>query len=434
MADAPAAKEETTDQKTGQAPPDPPELARLKIEKEISDQELAIAENRSKRLQAMMPSKIEAPEGGKTTIEGDHPIESQILAYRALNDLARVIANKVRACNPRPTAIVIHNDAEVNALLALQGFDAQLDLIETRLGGEIRHARRVVADARTAIRTDEAPTATAVTGAALVVVSGVLRAAADMVALFRVNTSLKYKDLTIADHALVAAVSGELAQPNPPDAANPAITVYHPALLPPGLGDDTSAIRDKLDRLAALRGEIDVQQAEIAPVSDELKQQIAALDEEIAAGEAETPKDDKRSERNARSTKQVASERLATLTARLQAASTAFDAFQAALVKADESSGINALVRMLRAEKLKNAAGAAHWLVLKVATAGGGFKTKQFLWWPMGVHYSGGAIVEFILFNAVGAIVAAGTTPKYTGFIQIRERAEASYDLDSLTT
>src|SRR5262245_35086523 len=231
MADKPAPEEEEEEPAETKAPPDPPELARLKIEKAIAETEAEIAEQRKKRISAMMPEKIEAPEGSKTTIDGDHPIESQILAYHALNGLARTIAAKVRDCDPRPTAVAIYSEGAINALLTLQAFKAQLSLIETRLPAEISNARRTIAALRDAMRAEAADAAAALTGAVLVA-SGVLRAAADLASLFRVNTTVKYKDFTIADLALVTAVAGALAEPTDPPRPIP---VYHPELLPPGL-------------------------------------------------------------------------------------------------------------------------------------------------------------------------------------------------------
>lgn len=70
-------------------------------------------------------------------------------------------------------------------------------------------------------------------------------------------------------------------------------------------------------------------------------------------------------------------------------AGTAFDAFQTVLLKAEATSAANALFGLLRAEKTGKFAN-SHWLVLKTVAAGGGYKTKRWLWWlTTKVLYSG---------------------------------------------
>ncbi len=405
--------EKPSPEKSASEKPDP-ELDRLKREAEISKQRAEIAANKAKQVQSQLPSQVKAPEG-TTNVVGDHPIESQILAYDALNKLAESIAGRVASRNP--AAVVIYSEAEINALVALQAFAAQLDLIATQLTAEIDNAKTAIANAKAAVK----PAHTAKLAAALelapMVVGGALRSAADLLSIFRADVTLRYKDLTIGDIPLVAAVAGHLASRQQP------VTVYHPALVPPGLSSADSAISGKLRELAGSRGEIEDQQQELARLDGTLKAQIEALTSEIAASDAAVPAKDTSLKEKSRDGKQTALEELTAVVTRLAAATASFDAFEATLFKADESSGTSVMARLLRAEKLRSVGANAHWLLVRIAVAGGGYKTKRWLWWPTTkVLYSGGAIAEFVLFDASGRIVEAGVSPNYSGFIQVKER------------
>jgi hypothetical protein len=75
-------------------PADSPELARLKAQNALLEQRAAIAENRNKLIGANFPSDVQ-PLKGETKIVGDHPIEGEVLAYKALIQLSADIANKI---------------------------------------------------------------------------------------------------------------------------------------------------------------------------------------------------------------------------------------------------------------------------------------------------------------------------------------------------
>jgi hypothetical protein len=107
---------------------------------------------------------------------------------------------------------------------------------------------------------------------------------------------------------------------------------------------------------------------------------------------------------------------------RLQLAATAFDAFQTALHKADATSGANVLFGLLRAEKIGKFSN-SHWLVLKTVAAGGGYKTKRWLWWlTTRILYSGGVIAEFLLLDRNGKVVCSGVEWDYSGSLQISDK------------
>ena len=256
------------------------------------------------------------------------------------------------------------------------------------------------------------------------VVGGLLRSAAMFLSLFRVDVTLRYKDLSIDDLALVAAVAGHLSSLQQP------VTVYHPALFPPGLAAGGSVIRGRLQALAEFREDTSKLLLDLKRFGEQLKAQIEALNSDIIAGDANDPKVDTRPIQRSRAAKQFILDQLTDTCTRLESAGSSFDSFQSALLKDDETSRINALERVLRAEKLQEVAGNAHWLLLKIAAAAGGYKTKRWLWWPTTkILYSGGVIVEFVLFDPAGKIVTAGILPGYSRFFLVRDRSEPTTDL-----
>jgi hypothetical protein len=321
-----------------------------------------------------LPSQVKALEG-TTKLEGD-PIECQILAYQQVNKLATEIGTAIMAIAVKPTKIVIYSESEINLVLGLKAFKAQLTLAKDRLKAEIENAK----------------------------------------------TAITTADLTIPDVSLAAAVAAALIK------QSPSLPVYHSSIIPPDLLKDSATLLATLSSLSDLRSELDESQHGLARMQAKLKAKIDKLTTKIAADVAankDTSKDQASLDRE-----QGAHDLLSAATARAQASAASYDAFALALLKADETTGSNGLARILRAEKLAAAAAGAHWLVLKVAAAGGGYKTKHWLWWPTTkVVYSGGAIVQFMLFNDSGKIDAAGVLPKYSGFIKVTDQPTKTADL-----
>jgi hypothetical protein len=90
------------------APADSPELARLKAQNAVLEQQAALAENRNKLISANFPSDVQ-PLKGETKVAGDHPIEGEILAYKALIQLSADITDKIIAAIRRETRPYSHS-------------------------------------------------------------------------------------------------------------------------------------------------------------------------------------------------------------------------------------------------------------------------------------------------------------------------------------
>jgi hypothetical protein len=400
--------------------PDSPELGGLKAQSALLAQEAAIAESQQKVVAAMFPSSVK-PLEGSAKIDGDHPIEGQILAYHAINQLAETIAAEVQRLAVK--RVFIHNDSEISLLLGLQSFTVQLETMRTEFTQEVEAGETAVADAEAALKQDVAqPVAAAAFLAAPLLIGAVARTAIDLLALFRTDVTLKYKDFTITDLALIASVAGALRRR--------ALVVYHTALVPPALFDRTSTILVALNDLHQLKSRLEGVLKGVQRLQDRLKKEIEDLETRIAAAAAAQPAQNTKPLASLKSRRAALLDHLATVEARLAAVGASFVAFTAALVKADATATSNPLAQLLRAEKLAAAAGAdSHLLLVKVAAAGGGVKTKQSLFRSARAFHSGGSIVEFILFAPDGQIASAGTLPYYTGFIELKERPEQAADL-----
>jgi hypothetical protein len=243
-------------------------------------------------------------------------------------------------------------------------------------------------------------------------VGALLQSVMGIVALFRETTSIKNQDVALSDGALVAAVCGQLVYQ--------AIPVYNPTMVPPGFGTSSSALVKDLEELAEARLDLGAALNEADARKTKLTAEIAEIDKQLLANPNDATLTERRAQRQ---------ERLASATevaTRLTSVAGNVDTFRAALVKVDESTSVTALSRILRAEKVASVLGDAHLLALKASGGGGGLETRESGWISAAKRfYSGGAIVEFLLFAPDGQVVKAGTLPVYSGLVKVIEGRNA---------
>lgn len=133
--------------------------------------------------------------------------------------------------------------------------------------------------------------------------------------------------------------------------------------------------------------------------------------------------------------------------ARLKTLNDQFDKIIDSFLKVDDNTGVNSLTSYLIAENLNEAlctpkpgdksdvkpddktadkgivCSGSYWLQLKVLKAGGNNKIKTNLIWDVftggnRTSYSGGVIVQYILYKTTGEAVASDTFTEYTGYIK----------------
>jgi hypothetical protein len=99
-----------------------------------------------------------------------------------------------------------------------------------------------------------------------------------------------------------------------------------------------------------------------------------------------------------------------------------FQTFADQFVKVDEAKGINMLALFIRAEEIDQIMNdnESYWLEIKSVSAGGNNRTrKNLIWFFAGARldHSGGAIIEYTLYNKEGAVVDSDKCAFYEGYI-----------------
>lgn len=122
------------------------------------------------------------------------------------------------------------------------------------------------------------------------------------------------------------------------------------------------------------------------------------------------------------------------LMVRLGSVNAQFDSFTKSLVEVNATTGVNPLTSFIKAENLRAvlfdrdqqgnlSTEHAYWLQLKVVKAGGNNRIKTNLIWDIftggnRLSHSGGAIIEYNLFDSTGRSVASDTLTQYTKYIK----------------
>ena len=357
---------------------DSPELAAIKRDNALLQQRVAQLEQTKKLVDALTPT---LPEGAKGTLTlSGEPLESRMLAYREIDRGGEGISDRVRT-KVGSAPVIVHDAAALASLARYRAFVAQLERDITSVRLELSVARKTIAPPE---RTEKGLESVGMlVQAAPMVASAVIKSVTGLIALFRQDTTVASITLTVADTTLVAAVCGHLASEG--------IKIYHASLVTPASAPASSALLKQLDTLWDLRAQ-----------SQELLNDIVKAKQ--GKPEAETAV-------------------LAAAQARVTSVTAGLDELRASLGKTDPTSGITPLADLLRAEALAAVAASAFVLWVKVSAAGGSSEVRQ----PGAFQrsgkrrYSGGVLVEFLLFDAGGAIVDGGILPLYSGLVEIAE-------------
>jgi len=94
------------------------------------------------------------------------------------------------------------------------------------------------------------------------------------------------------------------------------------------------------------------------------------------------------------------------------------------LFKASGENGANPLISLIKAEKIIKILGepASYVLYVKVLKAAGSNKTKRNLFTGTRLYHSGGSIISYALFDNQGAVKIANTLYNYDGYLQIKSK------------
>lgn len=420
----------------------------LQAQQAILDAKLKMQQDQQALLTGALPTTTATPNSGTFTVSGNNPFDSQELAYDELLEVAKRIAAKITSPGP----IILYDQIEINSLVNYQAAMKVLNALQTQVNDLQEwftkemdpHVKALLkpkhAEGRAEIQPKAAFAPILIPGLAL----GGLKTVSDLIGMFRTNTAIAYSTFTPDDAALAAAVVDQLKQANK--------IVYQPAATPLNLTDGSSAFMDKWSSvqttLAGVAQQASLDQAQLQQVSDALGAYIQA-DQACQAIQDLITQEADQNKLKALQAKKASLERarevarqyvlrllsaptdavldpatanvmkaevdaflkvLAGFVTSTSTAATAFSPLQTALT-ALSSTGSAALTPILRAEKLMSVAAQnkdASILLVKTSVLGGSVVTRTNLFTGGHLHFTGGAIVNFTLFDTTGAVTASG--------------------------
>ncbi len=426
------------------------ELARAKLEAEL-------AAARRTAFEASLPKSTVTPLEGTTTIDDKLQIESEMMAYEAVDRIAREVADRVLGeTGDGEGTIVIHDEATVAALRLYEVFLTQTAiLLEAYASTKKAHDQATAPDFTSNMFLTEG-------------VSAFARSAFDLLALFRQNTEYKGRAVTINEDALAAKVAGYLVEPphraTVAGASVPKLTVVCPRLLLRRAATAGSAaansnivtqlkslyternaavawIADSEKKLAPLRKaklDADAEVANLSQVLKNLELEIPSLKGQALADKVRDLNDKTKEKKAAVAKANEKTSDLLILEAKdgpirdqYRAINALFDQLVASLVKTDEKTGLSPLGLLTRAAEVVallddlTVARSRFVLFTKSVSAGGSYRIRRNLWTTVFtgdlLSYSGGAIVSYMLFDNSSRIRSADTLRYMTGFSKFKK-------------
>jgi hypothetical protein len=468
------------------------EEKRLQQEKALLDLKKGIEEDK-KAIRDAQPQASATPLAGDTTLTEGVRLETEIVSYKAMAEAAKIISAEIKhdPTASGATAIAIYDgqtikdwrfyqalfpsfkgyvqdlkDRYLNALCADADTDAQII-------GIYCSAAAPVAAAQAAIPAAVIPSAFAA-GTTFV------KSFIDLAALFRTDTKIEGKSVTIDQNALVAEVLRRLRIDY---GAN--LELYNPGMFPPRKFAQSETItivgelflfKKEADRLIELKEQkkilpqqqLDQNTATLKQLKDELDQ-VEALLEKLKNLNAALKKARKPAVKKAiRAEITKAKVQLGnlqdkdSLKAQIAGLKPTIDADKATLKALDTEiktlteindrfqsfvdeflkvgpSGSNALALFIKSEDIDQIMNSttSYWLEIRSVTAGGNNRTrKNLIWFFAGarVDHSGGVVLEYTLYDHTGAVVKSDKLSRYEGYVepkkimQKREKAASFED------
>lgn len=428
----------TNNTAAGQATtPTDPALAAATLQQQIlaaqqaqADATLKIQQDQQNMLTGALPASTAAPQSGAFTVSGTNPFDSQRLAYAELSALAAQVGAKVASSGP----VLIYDQTEINGLVNYKSVVKVLGAVQagvSQLKGNFSDKMDPEAQALLILPVTAAPAAAKSYAGILApgLALGGLKTVTDLIGMFRTNTNVAFSTFTVDDVALGAAVVNTLVTNGK--------QVYMPAIMPLALTDDTSPFMVQLSTLQTdlinLQNSAIVDQSKVQQVSDALGAYVQA-DQTLQAntdptkdkgltnakevarvfalgllgGTGATPLDVPTANVWKSQRDQFLKE-LGQFVTAIGNMVTSFGTLQTSLT-AVTNTGSATLTSILRAEKLMNQAKAtgATILLVKTSVLGGSVVTRVNLFTGGHLLYTGGAIVNYTLYDATGKVTASG--------------------------
>lgn len=467
--------------------------------KAVADKDRAEAE--AARLKAetqpLGPASVNIPTGNVQT-DAAGWVESQMLAQEAARQITIDLAGKL--CTGKflpggvaepvlgeaaPTqainTLVIYNNNDLGGVELYVTVLGQLSQLKQEFSTENPKTQTNLdsTDPRVAPVAGLVPAAIPILAAPAVATSAI-KSVAEIINLFRTDTSFQNKSVQISEDMVVSHIVnyfGNVAAPPaagaPASRCNQSIKVYYPALFPPKLvkSPQTSAVLILLNQVEGLKNEAALllektdarikditnlralladrkkssdsqaaKEADLGTKSEELKKcktpaeckriqaeikdlekDIAELKKAIVAIDQELAPDGTAIKANAASFKGWLS-RLTEQKSKMTARITATELLSAKLNTPDSDTKLTALAQLLRAEKLSDILSNSQTFTLRVAvTANGTTKIKKNIFVDAKVRHSAGANVVYQLFNRDGVLAQGNVMQCYIGYRSSRD-------------
>jgi len=426
----------------------------------IADAQLKALQDQQASLTGLLPTSSATPNSGAFTVTGSAPFPSQKIAYEQLEAIAHDL---VRDCTTKEInpdnkdkcdafkdvqGVVLYDSGEISNLLNYNALLDTLTLLKSQ-ASDLNTAYSPLhqtAQKLEALQSHAEGTKDFAPMLLPGLVLGGLKTTTDIIGMFRTNTAAAYNSYTPDDTALIAVVSRELlaAGKGP---------VFIPSQMPLSLKADynNSAFMTLLKllqkSLLTLQTSIGTDQANLQQLSDALGAYIAA-DQAALANTDQLNAETDAVKKTALKTKQAGLDRstaaakgyvlalyktadtnaidaaaanvdkaaidhllknIAIVYTLVSTASTSLGAVQNSLV-AVSATGTSSLTAILRAEALLDKIKGPNARILSVKTSvlGGAVVTRQNLFTGGHLFYTGGAIVNFVLFDATGTVLHSG--------------------------
>lgn len=353
------------EEKAAAETPKDPRVAALTTEAEL-------AELRKRIRDASLPSVT--PLEGNTTIDDGVKVEVQIIAHRAVAEIAERLASAL-PLEPDGKCTVVLLDASLGrALLEYRALDAAVGILHRRFEALERLWSPAVGEMRPSL--------------ALPAAGAVLQEALGFLSLLRQDTRYFGREVAIGELALRSMLAAHIRRR--------ALVVWPSKV---GWGQTASGFVP----------------TQVGPRLDELSDRVA--DAVRRVGDA--AKDQSR-----------AAERQP-LVAAYEAWIAAAQELLLATSKVGDGTGPSLLERAQNAawvlERTKAGGGAVYYLASETVVSGGSYRSRKNLFTTLFtgdlLSYSGGAAVSYVLFDANGNVVSADTLSAFTGFGKFRNKS-----------
>ncbi|MBX3082015.1 MAG: hypothetical protein KF716_10315 [Anaerolineae bacterium] len=339
-------------------PPKDPQVVELEKQKTIAQLRKDIAEAQKDENAAKFPKGETKALEGTSTLDDKTRIASVLLGYRAMQECAAELCQKIDNDVPRDACILLVDSLKfAEGDLPLLQIKEGLSFYEPLFRDQAAAFNSLLAKAQ--VTPKDKPTPEWV-GAPLLSAISVVSLLADLASFFQVNYSFKGQEFALSDEALRASVAGKLGGRG---------YFFNLGLI------ESSAI---VTRFTALFH----QKSELANLKARIEKK-AETDNKL---------------------KQSASEALAAYTTLI----TAFDSFINAVTAAAGADTPPALVTAITRELIRTQK-ITHLLYVKVASSGGDAVTQESRWNTPKTMFMGGCAVTYVLTDQTGKVIAGNT-------------------------